>query len=141
MNVRVLRQLGPGAPACWEGFDVDVPDSMSVAALLDHINYNDDVFDDEGNPTTRIGWECSCLQGVCGACAMVINGQPALACKTHLRDLEGGTIEIRPLGKFPVVHDLVVDRTSIHENLMRSNVFIESFDRGQARAEGARPLA
>jgi len=130
MNVRILRQLGPDTPAYWESFDVDVTADMSVAALLDYINYNDDVFDDQGNPTTRIGWECSCLQGMCGACAMVVNGQPVLACETHLRDLEGSTIEIRPLGKFPVVHDLVVDRTMIHENLKRSNVFIESFDPG-----------
>ena len=140
MNVRILRQLGPGTPAYWEGFNVDAEDDMSVAALLDRINYNDDVFDDKGNPTTRIGWECSCLQGVCGACAMVINGQPALACKTHLRDLAGDDIEIRPLGKFPVMHDLVVDRTSIHENLKCSNVFIESFDPGSVgkRARKAR---
>ena len=130
MNVRILRQLGPDTPAYWESFNVDVTDDMSVAALIDYINYNDDVFDAKGNPTTRIGWECSCMQGMCGACAMVVNGQPVLACKTHLRDLKGNTIEIRPLRKFPVVHDLVVDRTAIHESLKRSNVYIESFDPG-----------
>jgi succinate dehydrogenase / fumarate reductase iron-sulfur subunit len=140
MNVRILRQPGPDAPAHWEGFDVDVTGDMSVAALLDHINHNDEVLDEKGRPTTRIAWECSCLQGACGACAMVINGRPALACKTHLRDIEGSAIEIRPLGKFPVVRDLVVDRSSIHENLKRTNVSIESFDPGSVggRARGTR---
>lgn len=130
MNVRILRQLGPGTAPYWESFEVDVTDDMSIATLLDHINYNDDVFDDRGNQTTRIEWECSCLQGVCGACAMVVNDQPVLACETHLRDLKGSTIEIRPLRKFPTVRDLVVDRETMHENLKRSNIFIESYDPG-----------
>ncbi len=128
MNVRILRQLTPTSPTRWEGFNVDVTDDMSIAGLLDHINYNDDIFDDQGNLTTRIGWECSCLQGACGACAMVVNDQPVLACETFVRDLRGSTIEIRPLRKFPVVHDLIVDRSSIHENLTSANVCIESYD-------------
>ena len=139
MNVRVLRQLGPGTPPYWESFDMDVSGDMTVAALLDRINTSNDVVDDQGNPITNIGWECSCLQGVCGGCAMVVNGEPVLACEVHLRDLKGSGIEIRPLRKFPVIHDLVVDRTSIHENLKRSNVYIESYDPGDAarRAKAA----
>lgn len=52
---------------------------------------------------------------------MVINGKPALACETFLRDLKGKDIEIRPLRKFPVIHDLVIDRSSIHKNLKQAN--------------------
>lgn len=128
MRVKILRQLTPSTPAHWESFDVDATDDMSIAGLLDHINYNDDVFDAEGNPTTRIGWECSCMQGVCGACAMVVNNQPVLACETFIRDFKSDTIEIRPLRKFPVKHDLIVDRSAIQENLARANVYIESYD-------------
>ncbi len=128
MNVRILRQPAPDADAHWESFDVDVTGDMSVAALLDRINYDDDVIDAEGNPTTRIGWESSCLQGVCGACAMVVNGRPVLACETFVRDLKGDSIEIRPLRKFPVVRDLIVDRSTIQESLMRANVSIESYE-------------
>ena len=127
MKVKVLRQAAPFSESYWETFDADVPGETSVAALIDHINYNDDITDENGSPTTRIGWECSCLQGVCGACAMVINGVPALACETFVKDLiKNGKkeITIRPLRKFPVVHDLVTDRTGIFETLNKTSAFI-----------------
>ena len=80
MKIKILRQAFPGAEPYWESFEYDGPENISVAALIDHINYNDDIVNDKGEKTRRIGWECSCLQGICGACAMVINGVPALAC-------------------------------------------------------------
>ena len=98
-----------------------------MAGVLDYINYHDDIVNAEGKGTTRIGWECSCLQGICGACAMVINGKPALAGETFVRDLKGKEITIQPLRKFPVIHDLVVDRSSIHDNLKQANVCIGEY--------------
>ncbi len=127
MKVKILRQQSPDSEPYWETFDADVPSEMSVAGLLDHLNYHDDIVDETGRSTTRIGWECSCLQGVCGACSMVINGVPALACETFLKDLKGSEITIRPLRKFPVIHDLVVDRSVIQENLKQANVYIEEY--------------
>ena len=127
MRVRILRQQTPASEPYWETFEYDGPAENSVAGVLDYINYNDDVVNIEGKRSTRIGWECSCLQGVCGACAMVIDGRPALACETLVRDLKGEEIEIRPLRKFPVIHDLIVDRSSIQENLTKTNVFIGEY--------------
>ena len=127
MRVRILRQQTPASEPYWETFEYDGPAENSVAGVLDYINYNDDVVSIEGKRSTRIGWECSCLQGVCGACAMVIDGRPALACETLVRDLKGEEIEIRPLRKFPVIHDLIVDRSSIQENLTKTNVFIGEY--------------
>ena len=127
MRVRVLRQLFPGSEPYWETFNYDGPRDNSIAGVLDYLNYHDDIVDVDGRTTTRIGWECSCLQGMCGACAMVINGSPALACETFVRECKGKDIEIRPLRKFPVIHDLVVDRSSIHENLRNSNVYIGEY--------------
>ncbi|MBQ7719486.1 MAG: succinate dehydrogenase, partial [Clostridia bacterium] len=95
MKVKILRRRSPADESYWETFDADVPGDMSVAGLIDHLNYRDDIVDDSGKKTTRIGWECSCLQGVCGSCAMVINGVPALACETFVRDL-GGSVTIEP---------------------------------------------
>ncbi len=127
MRVNVLRQQFPGSDPYWETFDYDGPDDNSVAGVLDYLNYHDDIVDISGRRTTRIGWECSCLQGICGACAMVINGAPALACETFVRDIKDAEIRIQPLQKFPVIHDLVVDRSSIHENLKRANVCIGEY--------------
>ena len=127
MRVRVLRQQTPVSEPYWEAFEYDGSADNSVAGVLDYINYHDDVINSEGKRTTRIGWECSCMQGICGACAMVINGSPALACETFVRDLKGKEIKIRPLRKFPVIHDLVVDRSSIHENLKQANICIGEY--------------
>ncbi|MBR3318182.1 MAG: 4Fe-4S binding protein [Atopobiaceae bacterium] len=127
MRIRILRQKSPTAEPYWESFVYDGPRDTSVAGMLDHLNYHDDIVNEAGLKTQRIMWECSCLQGACGACAMVINGMPALACDTFLRDLAGDEIVLRPLTKFPTIRDLVVDRASIQENLKRSDVYIGSY--------------
>ena len=62
-----------------------------------------------------LAWEHSCLQKKCGACAMVINGRPALACDTRLSDCRQDVITIEPLRKFPVIKDLLVDRSVVAE--------------------------
>ncbi len=127
MKIKILRQQTPETDPYWESFDYDGPRDTSIAGLLDYLNYHDDIINDAGEKTARIGWECSCLQGVCGACAMVINDTPALACETFLKDLKGSDIILRPLQKFPVIHDLIVDRSSIHENLKSANVYIGEY--------------
>ena len=127
MRIKVLRQVHPGSEPYWEMFQAEVPGEMSVAGLLDYLNYHDDITDETGKKTTRIGWACSCLQGMCGACAMVINGVPALACETFLKDLKKDTVTIRPLQKFPVIHDLLVDRAVIYENLKKTNMYIGTY--------------
>lgn len=131
MKVKILRQEGPETKPYWETFETDVPGESSIAALLEHINYNDDITDADGRSTTRIGWECSCLQGICGSCAMVINGVPALACETFVKDLvkdpSKDEITIRPLQKFPVIHDLITDRSVIFENLKKTSTYIEEY--------------
>ena len=127
MRVKVLRQRAPDSPPYWEEFDYQGPAESSVAGVLDYLNYHDDMVSATGEKTARIDWDCACLQGVCGACAMVINGTPALACETFLRDLKGDTLVLRPLRKFPVVRDLVVDRSSIQENLRQTDVFIGEY--------------
>ncbi len=135
MKVKIQRQQSPVSEPYWETFDADVPGDMSIAGLIDHLNYRDDILDENGRKTTRIGWECSCLQGICGSCAIVINEVPALACETFVKDLKGDEITIRPLRKFPVIHDLLVDRSVIHENLKKMNIFIREYqpeDQGRA---------
>ena len=130
MKVKVLRRVSPETEPYWETFEYDGPKDISVAGVLDYLNYHDDMVNDKGEKTARIGWECSCLQGVCGACAMVINGTPALACETFLNDLKGAALSIRPLQKFPVIHDLITDRSSIQENLRQTNIYIGEYQPG-----------
>ena len=100
----------------------------TVATALTKINNSGGYIDEEENPVTYIRWEAGCLQKRCGACAMVINGAPALACDSFLKAFAGRkktavTITLEPLGKFPVIADLIVDRKILQENLKTLKVW------------------
>ena len=127
MKVRILRQDNPVSKPYWQEFLYEKKADQTIAGMLDELNYKDDVTDITGKSVPRIQWECSCLQGMCGGCAMVINGTPALACETFLRDIKGDTVVLDPLRKFPTIADLVVDRSVIHENLMKADAYIEEY--------------
>ena len=68
-------------------------------------------------------WEHSCLQKKCGACAMIIDGKPVLACDTRLSECKGETVVVEPLRKFPVVKDLLVDRSAVAERMNALKVY------------------
>ena len=127
MLVKIKRQDYPDAEPYWQSFRYDGERNTTVSALLDILNNTDPLVDAEGRPAKPIHWECSCLQKVCGACAMVINGRPSLACETFLRDMKGDELTLEPLSKFPVVSDLVVDRDIISENLKNAGVFLGEY--------------
>ena len=96
MRIKILRKRRDQQESYWDSFQYEGPENVSVAGMLDDLNYRDDVINEDGEIVPRIQWSCSCLQGMCGACAMVINGRPALACETFLRDL-GNEITLEPL--------------------------------------------
>ena len=125
MIVKIKRQDSPSQESYWQSFTYDGPLHVPVSAVLDAINYTDDLFDVNNKPADRIRWECSCMQAVCGGCAMVINGTPALACATFADEVKGEELVLEPLSKFPVVADLIVDRSIIYENLNRAKAYLE----------------
>jgi succinate dehydrogenase / fumarate reductase iron-sulfur subunit len=65
-----------------------------------------------------IGIRCSCRAAICGSCGVRINGEPGLACHTHLDHARAssrdGTIEVEPMGNMPVLKDLIVDMDAVH---------------------------
>ena len=93
-------------------------DDTTVAQALDIINA-DELAEDP------VSWSCSCKQKKCGACAMLINGRPRLACDTRLSEFPKGKIMLAPLKKFPVVRDLSVDRSIMFENLKALGSWLE----------------
>ncbi|MGD8375120.1 MAG: succinate dehydrogenase iron-sulfur subunit, partial [Acidobacteriota bacterium] len=68
-------------------------------------------------------WDQNCLENVCGSCSMIVNGRPRQACAV-LVDQISQPIELRPLTKFPVVRDLVVDRSRMFELLKKVRAWI-----------------
>ena len=130
MKVRIKRQVNSNSLPYWQTFEYNGPKDVTVVAVLNAINYTDDLYDIDGNPTTRIRWECSCMQGMCGGCAMVINNTPALACTTFIKNLKKDELVLEPLSKFPVIADLMVDRSVIYENLSKVEAYLT--DRSEA---------
>ena len=80
-------------------YQVPVTDDMSVLQALQHVK-------DELDGTLTFRW--SCRMAICGSCGMMVNGKPALACETFLRDLLPGPVRVEPLAHFPIERDLVV---------------------------------
>lgn len=96
----------------------------TVATALRKINDSGNYIDTQGRTVSKIRWEESCGQKKCGACAMLINGDAALACDTFLRNMkDGALITLAPLSKFPVVADLICDRSIMAENLKTLKVW------------------
>ena len=133
MIVKIKRQRNSDSQAYWQSFRYDGPKHVTVSSVLDALNYTDDLFDIDGKPAARIRWECSCMQAVCGGCAMVINGVPALACATFADEVKGKELVLEPLSKFPVVADLIVDRSIIYENLIRAKAYLDSMAKNDVR--------
>ena len=126
MIVKIKRQIAPNTPAYWQSFNYNGEKHVTISAILDWLNYTDDLIDVDGKPATRIRWECSCMQSVCGGCAMVVNGKPCLACATYADEVKGKVLIIEPLSKFPVIADLMVDRSIIYENLNKARAYLEN---------------
>ncbi len=106
-----LRRYDPesGEAPYWDEHTIELEPHRSV---LEAILQAHDRFDGS------IGIRCSCRQAICGSCGVRVNGEPALACHTHLDAALGGArdgvIEIEPMGNMPVLKDLIVDMDAVH---------------------------
>ena len=118
------RKSGSDAPYR-QSVAFDAERGMTVAEGLEFINTTLLA----GDP---VEWERSCKQKKCGACAMLINGRPELACDHKLPETENGVVTLEPLRKFPVVRDLMVDRSVMFRNLQTLGAWLES-DAGEDR--------
>lgn len=136
-RLEILRRER-GCEPYWQTFAYETENAADTAATaLTAINEQSPLLDETGHTAEPIRWECSCLQKKCGACAMVVNGRPALACAVRLADC-GDTVRLEPLRKFPVVEDLIVDRSVMHENLKTMKLW---FDSGAVAGNKTRELA
>jgi succinate dehydrogenase / fumarate reductase iron-sulfur subunit len=124
-EVRVLRQQRPGRPSYWERHRVTYERDMNVISVLQRIAEQATTID--GHKVAPVAWECNCLEEVCGACTMVINGRVRQACTALVDQLlreKPREIELRPMRKFPVVRDLCVDRARMFDTLKRIKAWV-----------------
>lgn len=119
----------------WEEFELELVPAANVISALMEIQMNP--VNVKGEKVAPVVWEQGCLEEVCGSCSMLINGVPRQACTALIAPLmeetKSNVITLAPFTKFPLVRDLIVDRSAMFENLKKVHAWVDvdsSFDRG-----------
>jgi len=117
-KLKIWRQDGPDAPGAFKEYVVDnILPEMSFLEMLDKLN--EDLIKKGERP---IEFDSDCREGICGTCGLVIGGMahgPKRACTTcelRMRNFQDGaeiTVEPFRADAFPVIRDLVVDRSAL----------------------------
>jgi succinate dehydrogenase / fumarate reductase iron-sulfur subunit len=126
--LRIWRQRGSHETGTFVRYELDDLDpDTTVLEVLDHLN---EILVASGEPA--VAFDSDCREGICGACGVVVDGRPhgplprTPVCLLTLRAFEdGATITLEPFrtGVFPVVRDLVVDRSAL-DRLVQAGGYI-----------------
>jgi len=118
LTLKIWRQSAPGAAGGFVDYTLqDVSEDMSFLEMLDILNESLTAKGDE-----PVAFEHDCREGICGSCGVMINGRPhgpmkgTATCQLHMRHFsDGDEIVIEPwrAAAFPVVKDLVVNRSAL----------------------------
>ena len=138
IELRIQRQDSPTASSRWEEFSLPYQPNMNVISCLMEIRKKP--VTKQGQKTTPVHWESSCLEEVCGSCTMLVNGKPRQSCTALIDPLGDVTVTLAPLTKFPVVRDLQVDRTPMFDSLKRVKAWVPidgTYDLGQGPTQSA----
>ena len=101
-----------GAEGRFQNFSVPRRDAQTVLDVVTHIQRRLD-------PT--LAYRFACRVGMCGSCAMTVNGRPRWTCRTHVSEVAGeGRLEIAPLAHLPIVRDLVTDMRGFFDKWARA---------------------
>ncbi len=103
----------------WQKFTVSVEPGMTVLDGLHHIKETQDA---------SLSWRYSCRMGVCGSCAMLINGIPTLACNTQIMDVTSQKLTLAALPNFDIIRDLVPDLTPMFRDHVSIQPYIQRDD-------------
>jgi succinate dehydrogenase / fumarate reductase iron-sulfur subunit len=144
LTLKVWRQKSANSKGNFETYKIDgVSEDSSFLEMLDILS--EDLVSEGKEP---VAFDHDCREGICGSCSMTINGLPhgpekaTTACQLHMRHFhDGQTITIEPwrAKPFPVMKDLIVDRTPL-DRIIQSGGFI-SARTGSAVDANAMPIA
>ena len=143
LTLNIWRQKSSAASGNFESYEVDnLNTHMSFLEMLDVLN--EKLVAEDKEP---VAFDHDCREGICGMCSMVINGRPhgpmkgTTTCQLHMRHFKNGdTITIEPwrAKAFPVIKDLVVDRSSF-DRIIQSGGYV-SVNTGSAPDGNAIPI-
>ena len=143
ISLRVWRQVGPTTPGRLVTYQADqVSPEMSFLEMIDVVNEGLIAKGEE-----PIAFDHDCREGICGSCSMVINGVPhgpnkaTTTCQLHMRSFaDGETVTVEPFRAraFPVIKDLVVDRSAF-DRVIQAGGFV-GVATGNAPEANATPI-
>ena len=143
IKLKVWRQSNINTKGDFENYDLDsVSPDMSFLEMFDVLN--EQLIEERKEP---VAFDHDCREGICGSCAMFINGRPhgplkgVTTCQLHMRSFnDGDTIVVEPwrAEAFPVIKDLVVDRDAF-DRVVAAGGFI-SVNTGNAQDANSLPI-
>jgi succinate dehydrogenase / fumarate reductase iron-sulfur subunit len=114
----------------WEEFELELKPYYNITSAL--MDVQKSPINRKQEKVTPVAWEQGCLEEVCGSCSMLINGRPRQGCTALIEPLlqatGGSTVTIAPMTKFPLVKDLVVNRDSMFQSLIKLRAWIDADD-------------
>lgn len=114
----------------WEEFELEFKPFYNMTSALMDIQKNP--INKKGEKVTPVAWEQGCLEVVCGSCSMLVNGRPMQGCVVLIEKVieatGSDTITLAPFTTYPLIKDLVVDRSAMFENLKKIQAWIEVDD-------------
>ena len=109
-HVAVWR--GEGEIGHFETYDVPAYDNQTVLDVVSHIQHYID---------PSLSYRFACRVGMCGSCAMMVNGEPRWTCRTHVNKVAGqDVLEIAPLRNLPVIKDLATNMDPFFEKWVKA---------------------
>ncbi len=130
VTFKIWRQDNPNAKGEFKTYDVDgLTEDMSFLEALDHLNEQLVLKDEK-----VIAYEYDCREGICGQCGVFINGRAhgphdnITTCQLHMRSFKDGdiiTVEPWRAKSFPIIKDLVVDRSAF-DRIIEAGAYISS---------------
>jgi len=144
LHLRIWRQAGPKEPGRLVDYAAEsINPDMSFLEMLDVVN--DGLIRQGQEP---IAFDSDCREGICGSCGLVVNGIPhgpergGTVCQLHMRKFsDGQTVTVEPwrAAAFPVIKDLIVDRSAF-DRIIAAGGFV-SVNTGSAPEANAIPVA
>ncbi len=126
VKLKILRQDAPESASTrrWEEFSIPWHPRMNIISALMEIQRAPKTTD--GKKVPPVVWDSCCLEEVCGSCTMIVNGKVRQACSALVDQIapDGEPITLAPMTKFPLVRDLIVDRSRMFEDLKRVKAWV-----------------
>ena len=101
-----------GEDGRYQSYQVPLRENQTVLDVVTWVQRNLD---------SSLAYRFACRVGMCGSCAMTVNGEPRWTCRTHVANVEkNGTLTIAPLAHLPIVRDLVTDMREFFDKWARA---------------------